>query len=68
MNVPPCKNARNKSCWYGDEKCWFKHTETCDQENEINENQEITAKILDMMETFTKRIMYIENQMKMTNH
>ena len=42
MNVSPCKNASNKTCWYGAEKCWFKHTNACDQENEMNENQEIT--------------------------
>ena len=68
MNVPPCKNASNQTCWYGAEKCWFKHTNAFDQENEINKNQEITSKIFEMMETFTQRIIYIENQMKMTSH
>ena len=49
---------------------WFRHLETnsCNQQNLLNQNQEITAKVFDMMETFTKRILQIENQMEVTNH
>ena len=64
MSVPLCKNARNNTCWYGAERCWFRHEQT--EKIIINENQEITAKICNMMETITKR--KIENQMDKTNN
>ena len=34
--VPNCRNDR---CWYGPEKCWFRH-----HENKINHSKEITEK------------------------
>ena len=57
-------------CWYGADKCWLRHTETetCNEQNAINKNTEITEKIFKMMETFTKRIMQLENQIEMTTH
>ena len=42
--------------------------DACNQQNQINRNQEITAKVFKMMETFTQRILNIENQMEMKNH
>jgi hypothetical protein len=59
MSVPLCKNASKNTCWYGAENCWFRHEQT--EKIIINESQEITAKIFDMMETFSKRIIQIEN-------
>jgi hypothetical protein len=70
MSVPLCRNESENACWYGADKCWFRHLEnnTCNQQNQINQNQEITAKVFNMMETFTKSILNIENKMEMTNH
>ena len=68
LTVPPCKNAIEGSCWYGSDKCWFKHTETETEPNIINKNQGITEKIFKMMETFTQRIMQLENKMEKTIH
>jgi hypothetical protein len=68
-SIPVCRNESKNTCWYGAEKCWFRHLETdsWNQQNSFNQNQEMTAKIFNMMETFTKRILQIENQMEMTN-
>ena len=68
MSVPKCKNAMEKSCWYGPEKCWFQHDDIENTENEISTNKEITSKLFDMMETFTQRIINIEKQMEMKSH
>ena len=70
LTVPPCRNSMKGSCWYGADKCWFRHadTEMCNEPNVSNKNQEITEKIFKMMETFTQRIMQLENQMEKTIH
>ena len=58
LTVPPCKNYLKGSCWYGTDKCWFRHieTETYNEPNIINKNQEITEQIFKMMETFTQHM------------
>ena len=69
MSVPLCRNYSKNTCWYGDDKCWFQHLEIAtgyNQQNLINQNQEMTEKVFDMMETFTQRIIQLENQMEMT--
>ena len=69
MSVPLCRNDSKNTCWYGDDKCWFQHLEIAtgyNQQNLINQNQEMTEKVFDMMETFTQRIIQLENQMEMT--
>ena len=68
-SIPQCKNASQKACSYGADKCWFQHNETEDQEKyeNQNQNQEITEKLFNMMEKFTERIMKIEKQMEMTS-
>ena len=69
LTVPTCKNAIEGSCWYGTDKCWFRHTETGTQiGTNIMKNEEITEKIFKMMETFTQRIMQLEKHMEMTIH
>ena len=47
LTVPPCKNTMKGLCWYGADKCWFRHTETetCNAQNVINKNPEIIEKI-----------------------
>jgi hypothetical protein len=50
--VQMCKNTN--SCTY--QNCWFHHEEN-------NEKEEVTEKILSMMEKFTQRIVILENMM-----
>lgn len=64
-STPKCKNKR--TCIYGPEKCWFQHPEDEHQDNNLNKNSEITSKLFDMMETFTNRILKIEEKMEMTS-
>ena len=52
------KNA----CRFGDTKCWFLHEEESILEE--NKNKGITEKIFSMMETFTNRIVELENKIK----
>ena len=70
MSVPLCRNESKHTCCVWGRHIWFRNLETysCNQQNLLNQNQEITAKVFDMMETFTKRILQIENQMEMTDH
>ena len=54
-------------CEYKEDKCWFKHTQQDNgfkniQEEKISENPDVMQKIVDMMETFSQRLVYIENQ------
>ena len=38
-NVPACKNEKNGTCKYGNQRCWFKHSKNEDiHENEENRN------------------------------
>ena len=54
----------NGSCHFGEGKCWFKHEgEKHEMEEIFNENPEIITKIFDMMEKFTERFEFIENQL-----
>jgi hypothetical protein len=55
---------RNGSCHFGEEKCWFKHEGGKQEMEELyKENPEIITKIFDMMEKFTHRFEFIENQL-----
>ena len=70
--VPQCFNMSQGKCIFGDEQCWFKHERNEQDHNnenikDIEENQTVTQKMLDMMEKFTKRLMEIEDKIKMTN-
>ena len=59
-----CTKNRNGSCHFGDEKCWFKHEgEKNAIEQNFDENPEIITKLFDMMEKFTERFEFIENQL-----
>ena len=53
-----CKNMN--SCPY--QNCWFRH-EPYKSNDQNNEEQEVTEKILSMMEKFTQRIVKLENMM-----
>lgn len=77
QSVPDCKKASNGTCWFGDKNCWFLHNPVHKiNENKNNKNQEdgnlynqeIIRKIFDMMETFTHRIMQLENKSEVRNN
>ena len=63
--VKPCKNAFNNTCWYGDQKCWFRHDLLANNENiECSKNSELTDKIFKMMGKCTHRSIEIENHIR----
>ena len=63
-HVSVCTKNRNGSCHFGEEKCWFKHEGGKQEMEEIyEENPEIITKMFDMMEKFTERFEFIENQL-----
>ena len=66
--VPQCFNMYQGTCVFGEEKCWFKHEKNEDAHNnenkkDIDENETVTQKMLDMMEKFTKRLIEIEDKL-----
>ena len=69
-NVPACKNEKNGTCTYGNQNCWFKHSEYEDKnKNEENENSkiekdEVVQRLFQMMEKLTERIFQIEKKDK----
>ena len=58
MSVPLCIGEESKTCSYSDH-CWFRH-----ERESMNSNQEMTEKIFNMMEKFTKRMIDVENMIK----
>ena len=69
-NVPACKNEKNGTCTYGNQNCWFKHSENEDiNKNEENENSkiekdEVVQRLFQMMEKLTECIFQIEKKDK----
>ena len=59
------KECKNKECRYGEQSCWYHHANKVNLEKK--DNQEITEKIFNMMETFTNRIVNIENRINNEN-
>ena len=72
-HVPACNKSKDGECIYGKENCWFNHetdklnndkekySENEDNANIMNKNgNEVIQRIMQMMETMTKRIMYLE--------
>ena len=74
--VATCRNYENNCCTFGSMSCWFKHDDIHenvkndnvnenvknDDVNE-NENHEVVKKLFDMMESFSCRLVQIENNM-----
>ena len=65
--VPLCKKSIHGTCLFGNDNCWFIHQEVDDGEkitkdDEITKDKEMVAKIFDMMEAFTKRLIEIEQK------
>ena len=61
-SVKTCKNNLKNACRFGDAKCWFLHEEETILEK--NKKKGITEKIFSIMETFTNRIVKLENEIK----
>ena len=63
--VKECKQNLNKKCRFGEHNCWFHH----EKEMIVPEkgNQEMTEKLVNMMETFSQRMVEIENHINYTN-
>lgn len=60
-SISICKKYEIGSCRFTKENCWYKHE---NQENEsVENNPEMIARIFDMMETFAERFEMIENQL-----
>ena len=69
-HVPTCNKSKDGECKYGKENCWFNHeTEKLNNEKEkdsenaniMNKNgNEVIQRIMQIIETMTKRIMYLE--------
>ena len=63
-NVSICIKSETDSCHFGREKCWFIHkTDKSDMEEINEESPEIITRIFDMMEKFSERFEFIENQL-----
>ena len=63
-NISICTKNDNGSCNFGNQKCWYKHVEKQNENEEIIENNpEIITRIFNMMETFAERFEMIENQL-----
>ena len=66
-STPICKKFKTGECTFGNEKCWFNHEKEGKdsgqkERNDKNlENNEIIQKMLQKMDTLTKRIIDIEN-------
>ena len=53
--TPKCKNPGYGACDYG-KRCWFRYEKNEIKINEVNSTNEVTEKIFNIMEKFTKRI------------
>ena len=72
-NIPSCKNEITGSCQYGSQKCWFNHDKIQTNENansienmnnlENGQQYEMMQKLVEMVEKYTQRIIYLENSM-----
>ena len=59
--VSVCRNDKDNWCTFSSEKCWYRHEEQINDEQNI-ETPEMIQRIFNMMETFKERIEMLENQ------
>ena len=61
--VESCTYARNGSCHFSNQDCWFIHEENIptDKMGIKDQNEDIIEKLFTMMEKFSARLMKIEN-------
>ena len=63
-SVPACKNVLNGACGYGQSKCWFTHNDSEIENQNLNvKDQEITEKMLDMMEKITHVFNFLKTRL-----
>ena len=65
-SVPQCKNQIDDKCRYGYQRCWFRH-ENHHNTEENDDKKEVIEKVLNMMETFTERLVNLENNFVRNN-
>ena len=53
------------SCRFGDDKCWYAHKRSLQikQTENLNQDPELMKRLVTMVEKFTERIEFIENQL-----
>ena len=64
--VKRCQNERTDTCTFGHKMCWYNHLENVSTQfydNDNEESSEMTQRIFQMMEKFTERMEYLENQL-----
>ena len=64
--VKRCQNERTDTCTFGHEMCWYNHIENVSTQfydNDNEESSEMTQRIFQMMEKFTEKMEYLENQL-----
>ena len=64
--VKECNNSVDNTCRFGDQHCWFRHDNQ--KKVVINDKQDVTEQIFQMMEKFTQRILDIENKIIIKNN
>ena len=71
--VPLCNKNINRTCWFGNNNCWFIHEEVNESEkerkdgeltldNEVIEKDEVVQRLFQMVEKLTERMFRIEKK------
>ena len=66
IKKPSCNSVNTGSCWYGENKCWFKHSrketningndsEVIMDFTENDKNSEMLQKLFEMVEKYTNK-------------
>ena len=65
QKISACKKEMDGSCRFGDDKCWYAHKSSphIKQTENLNQDPELINRLVTMMEKFTERIEFIENQL-----
>ena len=65
QKISACKKEMDGSCRFGDDKCWYAHKSSLHikQTENLNQDPELINRLVTMMEKFTERIEFIENQL-----
>ena len=56
--VEVCRYNKDNFCRFKDEECWFKHSDI----ESLNKSTDIVQKLFTMMEKFSERVQFLENQ------
>ena len=61
--VAICTNEKNYSCTFDPDKCWYRHQNAKNNEDEKLETKDMLERLFNLMEEFTERMTMIENQL-----